>query len=147
MSNEIRSLLQEKLDKIKCFYKCTQDITRAIEEEDSEKLLELLKNRQEIIKEIEIVDNNLHSLFNGDFHVFLKKILQCNGEIKKVYNNILKFLNKIQEMDEKNLVRIKELFTKINEDISHLKQTGNALKGYGFIGKASYDGAFIDTKK
>jgi hypothetical protein len=56
-------------------------------------------------------------------------------------------LKKIRELDDKNMKVTQELFSKLKEDISKLKQAENALKGYGIIGTSSRDGAFIDTKK
>lgn len=147
MENEIKRLLLSKLEKIENFYEHTQNIHKTLEEEDTEKLLGLFNARQQLIEDIDQIDSRLLLFFDGNFNELSKYIIKGDEALIKIYNNILTFLKKIRKYDDENIIGTRKLLSKIKGDISHLKQAGNALKGYGIIGKSSHDGAFIDTKK
>lgn len=147
MEQEIKRLLLGKLEKIENLYEHTQNIHEILEDEDTEKLLELSNARQQVMDDVDYIDSQLLSFFNGDFNVFLKYIVNSDKELINIHNNILTLLQEIQEQDDKNIISTRKLFKQIKGDISHLKQASHALKGYGIIGKSPRDGAFIDTKK
>ena len=147
MEKEIKGLLQSKLEKIQNMNQHTQSIYESLEKEDTNKLVEILKIRQQLMAEIDSIDSQLLSLFKGDFEEFLKYISSQNKELKKIYSDTATLIKKIKVLDDKNSTSARELLSKIRGDIGNLKQAKNALKGYGIIGKSSNDGAFIDTKK
>ncbi|NLZ53149.1 MAG: hypothetical protein GX892_08385 [Thermoanaerobacteraceae bacterium] len=70
-----------------------------------------------------------------------------SSDLQTAHDNIASLVIQIKEIDDKNLKIIKTLFSKLKQDIAKLKQTENALKGYGIVGTDSRDGAFIDTKR
>jgi mevalonate kinase len=147
MEKEIKKLLASKLEKIEDLDKHTQKISDALEAENTEELLKILSVRQRLMEEIDFIDSRLLSFFEGDIDVFTKYINDGDRELKEIYNDIAVSLKKTREFDDKNMRAAQELHSKLKEDMSKLKQTENALKGYGIIGTSSSDGAFIDTKK
>ncbi|MGI5858999.1 MAG: flagellar export chaperone FlgN [Tepidanaerobacteraceae bacterium] len=146
MEKEVKRLLESKLEKIEDLYKYTQDISDALEEENTEVLITVLSSRQRLMEDIDSIDSRLLSFFNGNFDE-LTNVINSSHKLKEIYNDITVSLKKIRELDDKNMKVTQELFSKLKEDISKLKQAENALKGYGIIGTSSRDGAFIDTKK
>ncbi len=147
MEKEIKRLLASKLEKIEDLDKHTQKISDALEAENTEELLKILSIRQQLMEEIDSIDSRLLSFFEGNINIFAKYINDGDRELKEIYNDIAVSLKKTRELDSENIRDAQELFTKLKEDISNLKQTENALKGYGIIGTSFRDGAFIDTKK
>ena len=147
MEKEIKRLLASKLEKIEDLDKHTQKISDALEAENTEELLKILSIRQQLMEEIDSIDSRLLSFFEGDIDVFTKYINDGDRELKEIYNDIAVSLKKTREFDDKNMRAAQELHSKLKEDMSKLKQTENALKGYGIIGTSSSDGAIIDTKK
>lgn len=147
MDKEIKRLLASKLNKMEDLYKYTQNISDTLEKQDTEELLKILNNRLRVMEDIDSIDGELLSFFEGDINALTKYIINGGCELKESYNNIAASIKKIQEIDDRNLTSARELFSNLKEDIGNLRQAENALKGYGIIGKSSRDGAFIDTKK
>ena len=144
--NQIIEYLSNKQEKISEMLKLTQGIAEALNEEDTEKIAKLLEQREEVRSQVDIIDEKLGSFFAGDFSELLESILKDDGT-KGIYDLIVADLQKMQLLEKQNLQKAEKFKHKIAQDISSLNKTGNAMKGYGFIGKSYSDGAFIDTKK
>ncbi|WP_296972206.1 flagellar export chaperone FlgN [Tepidanaerobacter sp. EBM-38] len=147
MDKDIAGLLKSKLEKLETLYKYTQNISDALKKDDTEELLKILNSRQRLMEEVDSLDCQLLSFFEGNIDAFKEYVADDNKILKAVYDNIGVFLKKIQQLDAENTAVMQKLFSKLKDDISNLKQAENALKGYGIIGKSARDGAFIDTKK
>lgn len=143
---QLTGLLARKHEKIKQMMGFTQDIREVLKLEDTQKLVELFELRQQLMDEVDVLDEKLGSLFAKDMSKLLKAI-EDNDEAKKIHNGLMEDLKKMQELDKENLQKAKTMKAHIAEDISGLKKAETAMKGYGFIGTTSGDGAFIDTKK
>lgn len=147
MDREIKSLLEQKLDLMENLLNITQSISEIIKKEDTEELLKVLKTRQQVMDDIDLLDNKLLKFFKNDAYALIKYILNSDSKLQVTYDNILSLIKKIKRLDDANLEGTKTLFSKLKQDITALKQTETALKGYGIIGTSNRDGAFIDTKK
>jgi len=147
MDREINSSLEQKLDKMENLLNITQSISEIIKKEDTEELLKVFKTRQQVMDDIDLLDKKLLKFFKNDAYTFKKHILKSDSKLKVTYDNILSLTKKIKGLDDANLESTKTLFSNLKQDITALKQTETALKGYGIIGTNNRDGAFIDTKK
>lgn len=147
MKKKIKDLLKSKLKLIQDFQKYTDGLTGVLKEGDTQKLLEVLNMRQQLIKKIDSIDSELLSFFDGDFNNYTKHIVTSEGELKKIHEDIVVILKKIRKSDDESIKGIQKLHSELKEDIYKLREAENALKGYGFMGKSLSDGAFIDTKK
>ncbi len=147
MENQIKKLLEEKLEKVRVFDTQTRKVSDALAKKDIQGLFKILDYRQELIKDIDIVDTKLLAFFKENVDSFKTYISRSSSELKKTHSNTEALLRKVQALDEKNKETANGLFAKLKNDMENLRKTENALKGYGIIGKRSDDGAFIDTKK
>lgn len=124
MEQNIRQLLGEKQGKVGQMLKFTQDITGALKQEDADKVVELLELRQRLIKEVDILDGKLGLIFAGDFREFLK-VIESDEGLKGIYDLLSEDLEKMHELDEKNMNTAKSFKSKIEEDISSLNKAGD----------------------
>lgn len=146
MDREIKSLLEQKLDLMENLLNMTESISEIIKKDDTEELLKVLKARQQVVDDIDLLDNKLLKFFKDDAYSLMKYVFN-SSDLQTAHDNIASLVIQIKEIDDKNLKIIKTLFSKLKQDIAKLKQTENALKGYGIVGTDSRDGAFIDTKR
>ncbi len=145
--NVIIRLLCNKRDVLGVILRHTIDISKVMDDRDTGRLGEILNLRQQAIEESDKIDEELSALFNGDLKELLQIITDSGGQLNDVFKEIEACLNDIKQHDRKNLIKADEVYHKILSDISKLKQTGNAMRGYGFIRGQTDSGAFIDTKK
>lgn len=137
-----KDILIKKRDITKQILQSTKKINKAIEEEDAQKITRLLETRQKLIEDSERVDVDLENLKISTEQV------RDNPEIVKIIDEIVRLLENIKEIDDDNIKRASQFAESIKAKITELKQTGNAMKGYGIIKKgATSEGAFIDMKK
>jgi len=146
MDNNIKELLAKKHKKIREMFKITRDITSALEKEDAEGVADLYEIRRDIIDEVDNLDDRLSSFFAGDVKK-LRRAISEDYEAKGIYDILMGDLRKLAELDKENLRRAEGFKGSIAENIAGLNKTESALKGYGFMGVTTQDGAFIDTKK
>lgn len=133
-----KEILIKKCDITKKIYTCTKEINKAIDKKDTQEILELLELRQNFINESNKIDSEIKK--------FIKEA-EDDSKIRKILDKINTVLRKIKDIDDENRRKSSHFTDTIKGKISDLKQTGNAMKGYGIIGKGTAsEGAFIDTK-
>jgi DNA repair ATPase RecN len=140
-------LLCKKRDVLGIILRHTIDISKVLDDKDTGKLEDILNLRQQAIEESDKIDEELSASYDGDIKELIQKITVSCGQLNDIYKEIAACLNDIKQQDHKNLTKANEVCSKISSDISKLKQTGNAMRGYGLIGGQTDGGAFIDTKK
>lgn len=148
MEKDVLKLLEDKLNYMEKLYDSTEEISGALQKDDAEGLLNVISDRQQLISEISLTDSRLSALFKGDIAAMKEYILNSSdSKTRQLYNAIGEWLRKIKKLDDENRSSIEKMFLKLKDDLENLNSMKSALKGYGVIGKASHNGAFIDTKK
>lgn len=136
-----KEILIKKCNITKKIYTCTKEINKAIDKKDTQKILELLDARQNLINESNKIDSNIKNIKN------LVRQAEDDLQTKKILDEINTILKYIKDIDDENRKKSSHFTGILKEKISDLKQTGNAMKGYGIIGGGTTsEGAFIDTK-
>lgn len=121
---------------------CTIKMNKAIEQKDTQKITQLVNIKQKLIKKSEKIDVNIKNI-----KTFIKQI-KDDQEMAKVLDEITKLFGEIRKIDNDNIKKSGQLAENIKTKISDLKQTGNAMRGYGIIGNSTTsEGAFIDMKQ
>lgn len=147
MADDLKMLLSSKKNILEEIRETTWKIGKAFEEEDIEQALELLKLRKQQMDRVDDLDGKALSACSGDSAVLLRSI-EKDGELKKFFEAIRVILKGIKEKDDENIKKARELQLQLSDDITNLKHTERALRGYGAIeSRPSRFGAFIDTKK
>ncbi|MGI6485466.1 MAG: flagellar protein FlgN [Tepidanaerobacteraceae bacterium] len=145
--NEIYGLMQKKLDCLKTILGHTATVSELLDLGDTGGLEVTLDMRQREIDESDKIDRELSVLHNRDLNVFIKNMAGRRDRLGHIYEEIVTCLNEISQLENENICKAGKLMVQISDYISKLKQTSNAMKGYGIIGSHPNDGAFIDTKK
>lgn len=138
--------LNEKKKVLYEIYKYTEDISKALESQEIEKTVELFQHRQQLIEKLNYITQKIEENTGSS----LKKLLEDRSkeDNQEVIDEIAFLLKKIKTLDDDNKIKMDLLKTSITEEITKIKQTGNAMKGYGIIGdRPSSEGAFIDMKR
>ncbi|MCR4431708.1 MAG: hypothetical protein NUV45_11910 [Tepidanaerobacteraceae bacterium] len=147
MVDDLQMFLASKKGIVEEIRNTTLDILKALEAKDAELVLKLLKLRKQQMDKIDEMDNNAASAFSGDRNALQKRI-ESDMESKNIFQSIMSLLKEVKGKDDECMIKVRKLRDEISVDLTNLKQTGRALKGYGASqSQPSGYGAFIDTKK
>jgi hypothetical protein len=147
MLETLKGLLHKKNEMLKDMFEHTLNISTALEKNDIEQVLMILRLRQQEMEIIDEIDKKILSSFAGDFTVLWENI-KNDEELKIIYSEIQSILKKIKAQDDENMEKARKEKLKLSDDIKSVRHTGQAMRGYGVIdGRSPNFGAFIDTKK
>ncbi len=128
---EWRNIMANLMKLYQQLYTLTEKEERLINEEKYEEIISLLKEKEELIQQIEGIDK--------------EEYIKNSAEPRKTYNGLLKLLETIKVMEAKNI-------SKLNSEVGQVKkQLKGIYKGLqsqqGYQGAASFKEAkFIDKR-
>ncbi|MFW6378182.1 MAG: flagellar export chaperone FlgN [Bacillota bacterium] len=111
-------------------YQLSQQQTEAIKEDDYDQLMEYIKEKQEIIDEIDKIS--------------LKEHIRKQDNPEQVFENIKELLTKINELEIKNQELIQKAKGELAEEMLDFNKKQKSRQGY--YNKKGYDAKFIDKK-
>lgn len=153
ISNELINLLQEKNQHLTQILNYTKLQTKAIDEQNEQKLNEYIEEKQKLIDVIDILDkrfvdnynllkstigvNSLDEISNPSIH--LKNV---KSELGKVYN----LVEQIMSLEKENSVKLNQQYDDIKSKLREVSGGKKIASAYD-IKPISNGGAFFDTKK
>lgn len=129
--------LKEKKEIVQKIFFNTQQQTQIIQEEDEEKLLPLLHERQELIQELECITQQIQEI---------KSRIKITQEQKDMETKIQKKLQQVYDQEIKNQQQMEKNRQELYQNIQDLQQSKKAMaEGYRKQQVSTY-GYFIDKK-
>jgi len=138
----MESLIQfseEKYNVVEKIYKLTREQTDAIENEDIDKLNELIEKKQFEIKAIQSLDEKYEKILNELKLLYnltnLDELDVCADEVKRI--NYIKSMitnkaKQIQDIEINNNSNLRKSKNQLEEKIRNLKVGKKAVSGYGY---------------
>lgn len=153
--NELVEISSRKISLLEKIAVETKSQTEAIEKEDMKKLDQNINNKQALIDEINVLDNNFDAIFNKikEKYGVNKRgdILRSNDislkDLQSKIQKILKIIEEIKSIEDKNHKRLsarKDELGKKMREISKGKMAKNIYSGKPIVPP---NPAFIDKKK
>ena len=145
LSNEKKVLLESILD-------FTKKQKSFIQDEDMDSLTKVLSEKDEIMKNIDLLDLDFISLYNNiksmeDISSMEEIDVDKYSNVKLLKSNINEIsliLNNIRILDNDNTRMMKTNLENIKSGLKHVKEAKNAYKGYNYEAPESM---LIDEKK
>ncbi len=150
---------QDKSDFLRKLYDVTKLQALDISSNSLNSLLDHIKEKQDIMNEIDAIDEGFFSKFQE-----LKRNLGVNSldeidtseypeiaELKYSVKEVMDLLGEIDRQDKSNISKAKTEMDKLKEDMKDLKTQTKVFKNYGNSSVSSYgkdyQGFYIDGKK
>lgn len=136
-NTDIITLFENKQNLVRKIFIETQKQTRYIEEDKIEKFTESLEKRQKWMNETDSLDKLILA-------VDIKKQTE---DIQNIAKEILGIVGKIQEIDNKNFIKVNEMFDEISAQIKGVRNTKSITNAYFARQIDQHPSYYIDKKR
>ena len=151
----IKKMIELSLNKktiLNNFLKLTNLQTEIIEQEDMDKLGEVLDAKDKLMKQVDLIDLDFIGLYNqiksqegivSLEHIDTKKYNDIKI-LREVVSDVSNILKDISTIDRNNSAKMKSNVDKVKSDLKQVKEVKKAYKGYNYEPVISM---MIDEKK
>ncbi|AKL93817.1 flagellar-associated protein FlgN [Clostridium aceticum] len=134
--------------------KITQQQSKALEEEDTKALEDLIQEKQTVMAKVDVLDKEFVEKYNLiKEELGIENLQEYEGEMSATFKElrekiagIFKVIEEVQRLDQANTKKVKNNITKAQQNIKSIKTGKKALTGYNQPYKEN-PSFFIDKKK
>lgn len=156
---ELVNLNNNKRNYLKKLYEITKLQTIDISSNSLNSLLDHIKQKQDIMNEIDNIDKKFYTQFQDlKLHLGIKSLEDVDineypeiATLKFSVKEVMDLLGEIDKQDKNNISNVKTEMDKLKEDMRDLQTQTKVIKNYGTSSVSSYgkdyQGFYIDGKK
>lgn len=154
-TQKLLDLSMEKLDRLRKILQLTEEQSIVITEDKADDLHKIINLKQQHMDAIDELDQAFEVYYSR-----LKSLLRVHSieeirmtdltsadELKQIIASIYEITKKIQNLENSNNNKIREVLNKISTEIRYIKQGKMVNNGYNIGGKLPQQSYYFDKKK